>query len=69
MSRGISGVKQVIKFANEDDFNLAKCTVRHVLRRYCLLCGHLRGAVNPPRLQILRIDREGIIDDAITHGT
>ena len=27
MSRGISGGKQVIKFADEDDFSLAKCTV------------------------------------------
>ena len=27
------------------------------------------GAVNPPRLQILRIDREGMIDDEISHGT
>ena len=26
-------------------------------------------AVNPPRLQILRIDREGMIDDEILHGT
>jgi len=26
-------------------------------------------AVNPPRLQILRIDREGMIDDVIMHGT
>ena len=27
------------------------------------------GAVNPPRLQILRIDRDGLIDDVITHAT
>ena len=26
-------------------------------------------AVNPPLLQILRIDREGVTDDVITHGT
>ena len=26
-------------------------------------------AVNPPRLQILRIDGEGRIDDVIMHGT
>ena len=25
-------------------------------------------AVNPSRLQILRIDREGMIDDVISHG-
>ena len=25
--------------------------------------------VNPARLQMLRIDREGIIDDVIMHGT
>ena len=25
-------------------------------------------AVNPPRLQILRIDREGMIDDVISYG-
>ena len=26
-------------------------------------------AVNPPRLQILRIEREGILDDVMMHGT
>ena len=26
-------------------------------------------AINPPHLQILRIDREGMIDGAISHGT
>ena len=26
-------------------------------------------AVNPPRLQILRIDGEGMIGDVIMHGT
>ena len=30
---------------------------------------HFFRAVNPPCLQILRIDREGVIDDVITHGT
>ena len=25
-------------------------------------------AVNPPRLQILRIDRKGMIDDVISYG-
>ena len=28
-----------------------------------------QGCQYPPRLQILRIDREGMIDDVITHGT
>ena len=27
----------------------------------------LHGAVNPPRLQILRNDRQGMIDDVILH--
>ena len=27
------------------------------------------SAVNPPRLQILRIDRERMIDDVMSHGT
>ena len=30
---------------------------------------HCTGAVNPLGLQILRIGREGMIDDVVTHGT
>ena len=30
---------------------------------------HCTRAVNPLRLQIIRIGREGMIDDVITHGT
>ena len=53
MSRGISGGKKVIQFANDDNFSLAKCPVRVSTRFTSILLAvwHLRRAVNAPRLQ------------------
>ena len=42
------------------------CMVKTIVR-IRVLHGLITRAVNPPRHQILRIDREGIIDDVISH--